>query len=326
MTDLHEELLGIADRLETFGRAADDLEAKSSLDQLEKQATAVGKAWSGSWLGYHARVYYEGLNPPPAGAHFSQEWGMQESWPIRDTTGIWQEFVAEDVETVIRERAGNPDLSRAEEVAEAARNALESEKGDALSLFATAVSEEPDAFLSAIQEQVEKTVALSKAQILRRWEPAGQVMSRDSLAFTQGFKVAPHLSILADVEALRQAPAACLRLCLLARKAGSHLARKARRAKRSQEIGTNVFIGHGRSPLWRELKDFIQDRLNLPWDEFNRVPVAGFTNIARLSEMLNAASIAFLIMTGEDEQAGGKVHARMNVVHEAGLFQGRLGF
>jgi predicted nucleotide-binding protein len=31
-------------------------------------------------------------------------------------------------------------------------------------------------------------------------------------------------------------------------------------------------------------------------------------------------------MTGEDELADGKIHARMNVVHEAGLFQGRLGF
>jgi predicted nucleotide-binding protein len=61
-------------------------------------------------------------------------------------------------------------------------------------------------------------------------------------------------------------------------------------------------------------------------DEFNRVPVAGVTNIARLSEMLDAAAIAFLIMTGEDEQPHGKMRARMNVVHEAGLFQGRLGF
>ena len=58
----------------------------------------------------------------------------------------------------------------------------------------------------------------------------------------------------------------------------------------------------------------------------NRVPVAGIINIARLSEMLDAATIAFLVMTGEDELADGKVQARMNVVHEAGLFQGRLGF
>ena len=91
-------------------------------------------------------------------------------------------------------------------------------------------------------------------------------------------------------------------------------------------VGANVVIRHGGSEVWRDLKDFVQDRLHLPYDEFNRVPVAGITNIARLSEMLNDASIAFLVMTAEDELADGKKHARMNVIHEAGLFQGRLGF
>lgn len=70
----------------------------------------------------------------------------------------------------------------------------------------------------------------------------------------------------------------------------------------------------------------MQDRLSLPWDEFNRIPVAGFTNIARLAEMLDAAAIALLVMTAEDEMADGEMQARMNVIHEAGLFQGRLGF
>ena len=90
--------------------------------------------------------------------------------------------------------------------------------------------------------------------------------------------------------------------------------------------GTKVFIGHGRAFAWRDLKDFIQDRLHLPWDEFNRVPVAGLTNIVRLSEMLDESAIAFLVMTAEDEQQDGAMHARMNVIHEVGLFQGRLGF
>jgi predicted nucleotide-binding protein len=75
-----------------------------------------------------------------------------------------------------------------------------------------------------------------------------------------------------------------------------------------------------------DLKDFITDRMRLPWDEFNRVPVAGIPNTVRLSTMLDAAAIAFLVLTAEDETADGKVRARMNVVHEAGLFQGRLGF
>lgn len=86
-----------------------------------------------------------------------------------------------------------------------------------------------------------------------------------------------------------------------------------------------VFIGHGRSPLWRELKDFLQDRLGLPWDEFNREAVAGYSTFERLSEMLTHAKFAFLIMTAEDEHTDSSLHARENVVHEVGLFQGKLG-
>jgi predicted nucleotide-binding protein len=42
--------------------------------------------------------------------------------------------------------------------------------------------------------------------------------------------------------------------------------------------------------------------------------------------MIRKSSFAVLVLTGEDEQVDGQVRARQNVVHEAGLFQGRLGF
>ena len=42
--------------------------------------------------------------------------------------------------------------------------------------------------------------------------------------------------------------------------------------------------------------------------------------------MLNESSLAFLLMTGDDETANGTLRARQNVVHEIGLFQGKLGF
>lgn len=122
-------------------------------------------------------------------------------------------------------------------------------------------------------------------------------------------------------------PARCVReLAQIARQAGSHIARMEKKSSRNKLVGTNVFIGHGRAFAWRDLKDFISDRLKLPYDEFNRIPVAGVTNIARLSEMLESAAVAFVILTAEDEQADGKMHARLNVIHEVGLFQGRLGF
>ena len=86
-----------------------------------------------------------------------------------------------------------------------------------------------------------------------------------------------------------------------------------------------VFIGHGRSLLWRELKDFIADRLRLPWDEFNREAVAGYTTSERLENMLTQAAFAFLILTAEEEHEDTNLYARLNVIHEVGLFQGRLG-
>ena len=87
-----------------------------------------------------------------------------------------------------------------------------------------------------------------------------------------------------------------------------------------------IFIGHGGSHIWRELKEFIVETLELEYEEFNRISPAGKATSNRLKEMLEESCMAFLIMTGEDEQADGSLRARDNVIHEVGLFQGKLGF
>lgn len=87
-----------------------------------------------------------------------------------------------------------------------------------------------------------------------------------------------------------------------------------------------IFIGHGGSPEWLKLKDFLQNTLEIPYEEFNRIPQAGKTTTDRLKKMLESCCIAFLIMTGEDEHKDGTLHARENVIHEIGLFQAQLGF
>jgi predicted nucleotide-binding protein len=55
-------------------------------------------------------------------------------------------------------------------------------------------------------------------------------------------------------------------------------------------------------------------------------PRAGLSVKEVLQKMLFESSFAVLILTGEDIHADGEVHARENVVHELGLFQGRFGF
>jgi predicted nucleotide-binding protein len=94
----------------------------------------------------------------------------------------------------------------------------------------------------------------------------------------------------------------------------------------SAATGDSVFIGHGHSHVWRALKDFISDRLHLKCEDFNTISPAGIPTANRLEEMLNHSCFAFLVMTAEDQRRDGTLQPRMNVVHEAGLFQGRLGF
>lgn len=90
--------------------------------------------------------------------------------------------------------------------------------------------------------------------------------------------------------------------------------------------GGKVFIGHGRSKLWARLQLYLKDDLGLPTLTFEDESRTSETIINILSQFLNESSFAVLIMTAEDETADGKIRARQNVIHEAGLFQGRLGF
>lgn len=96
-------------------------------------------------------------------------------------------------------------------------------------------------------------------------------------------------------------------------------------ATKSPLLGKKVFIGHGRSLVWLQLKDFLRERCALPCDEFNVEPAAGLSTTERLQAMLDQAGFAFVVMTAEDKHEDGRTYARPNVIHESGLFQGKLG-
>jgi predicted nucleotide-binding protein len=87
-----------------------------------------------------------------------------------------------------------------------------------------------------------------------------------------------------------------------------------------------VFIGHGASQQWRDLKDHLKELHHFDVVAYETGARAGHTIRDTIESMLNETSFAILVMTGEDEQPDGTLRARQNVVHEIGLFQGRLGF
>lgn len=87
-----------------------------------------------------------------------------------------------------------------------------------------------------------------------------------------------------------------------------------------------IFIGHGRSSLWRDLKDHLQDKHGYQIQAYEVGARAGHVIRDILEELLTKSSFAVLVMTAEDETADGSMRARQNVIHEIGLFQGKLGF
>jgi predicted nucleotide-binding protein len=243
------------------------------------------------------------------------------------TSGSWHEYDSEAVRAEILRRAGVAKLTPIENVAKQARNAFEEGRDELLPAIDAVLAVHKDAALREARKKVaDMDSHFSRSDVVRAMMPS-QVMSRDSLAASAGIQVAPHIELqawLIEQMSYKQ------QLEELGRKAkyfAKYLERKDRLgeplvAKR----GHRIFIGHGRSRAWRDLKDFVQERLHLPWDEFNREPVPGMSNKERLANMLDEAGFAFIVMTAEDEHADKTKHARANVVHEAGLFQGRLGF
>jgi predicted nucleotide-binding protein len=322
-----EELLAIADTLNTLAAMGEVPAVTEPLQAIKKSATDTGRSFSGSWLGYHSKVYYAGFTPPPPGANFSQEWGlMDRSYTGLGSRGDWRQYDPADVKSRIRQAAGSADLTAARDASRQAAEAFASAKMEMLSIIENELDRGPDQFLLRLKGDLERMEVLSGFDIAQIWSPKGQIMTRDTLAAGQRTQVPAHTQELADVASITQSFEVCKAGATICESAASHLERKENRGRNRSGIGTKVFIGHGRSSAWRELKDFIKDTLSLPWDEFNRVPVAGIANTSRLSEMLDDAAIAFLVMTGEDSMEDGEIQARLNVVHEAGLFQGRLGF
>lgn len=87
-----------------------------------------------------------------------------------------------------------------------------------------------------------------------------------------------------------------------------------------------IFIGHGNSEQWRELKDHLKYKYDYDVEAYKVGARAGHAIRDILEDMLSKSSFAILVMNGEDRDEKGNLEDRQNVIHELGLFQGRLGF
>ena len=164
------------------------------------------------------------------------------------------------------------------------------------------------------------TVPNMEERMAREFMPT---MSRDARNVSMGLRVAGHLQVLALIEVIDQ-------LVRGVQKLGEHAGtlRDASRIYNTKQqertiSGSKVFIGHGRSDSWRAVKDFVEQELGLEVEEFERQPVVGRQIKDRLEEMFQNAGWAILVATPDDSSNS---EPRLNVIHELGFAQGRLGW
>lgn len=325
MTDRSVEFIAIAERASAVADREGELDT-APLDALEAAAEDVGRSWSQSNLGYQANVYYQNYQAPPPGAMFSREWGFQGMF--QGTTGNWEIHQVEQVTAYIEDKAGHPDLSGPRAQSDAIRPEVE----DLIQRARSVAAKIPAPHDDYVTEHVEQLqhITLPDVGLLARAQMrgvTGQIMTRDARAIEGGAQAAGHQIVIANVMHIKSPYEVARGLAKICERLGRHLEGEDPLAEKAViQLGSKVFIGHGgASAEYLKLGVWLGD-LGLDWEVFDRKPTAGMSTKERLLEMLDNAQIAFLLMTPEDEDAEGKMNARANVIHEVGLFQGRLGW
>ncbi len=328
MNEVATELNAIASECDEVAKLADNEPLRGIVDRLTDAINDVARSSSNSWLGYQAHVYYSRFRAPSPGDHFDSEWGLTSTFGPHVSVN-WIEVPFETVHDFIMQKAGKPDEDRLTKTAEQASRLFDEKKEQLFTVLTILIDQTKNASIEELRDDAKKAKIFTKSDFIRAIAPSGRFMSRDSLAMSQGLLTPHHLDLMAWLQACVSPFDGLKELSKISRRAATFISRFRKVGFATAQGGVSehrVFIGHGGSALWKDLKDFIEDRLHLDVEEFNRESVAGKSTKERLEEMLGGSHFAFILMTAEDEHADATLHARENVIHEVGLFQGRLGF
>src|SRR4029077_13416495 len=276
--------------------ATDLLSDRIPLKKLyKKRLEELENAHSHSWFGDHSSTYFIGFQTPPPGQSYDVEWGFipgfhgqrNRDWRIYSRDEI-RAFLSHDIgedihyelnalaEKLVKDLSNLRDQSL--DVLEALSHQI---KTETLTRYATRVKSElvPYKIVDFINSRIKSAPKIT----------------RDSEEIMKGQIVPAHIQFLAPFSSIATNKSKLQDL--------ANILRNTIQATTLQEsepsggdVQNKIFIGHGKSEHWRILKDFLRERLNLPYEEFNRISAAGINTQERLSEMLDECGFAFLVL------------------------------
>lgn len=298
----------------------------SAIDEcsdIQKRAEILSRSHSNSFFGDHAFTHYKSFEPPPSG--FDVEWGHLYGYRTKHN----EDWVVYSLEELLKYVYGDASFDEVEERNHGLDKAGVELRDRALDLFAL-IEDDTNGTLSKVASEVSKNISSiwkrsSAQKYVSNTLQKGPFMTRDTGNASQGMRTPVHVSALGQLHFLKETADALLIVANAARRV-LLISELASPDRKDDKLRSGIFIGHGRSPLWRELQAYLEKELGLTTEEFNSEPVAGLSTQSRLDEMLQNTAMAFLVMTAEDQVADGTLRARENVIHEVGLFQGHLGW
>lgn len=336
MADNSNCLSDLCDELQqTFKRATTSFNWDTLLE-VAARAETLEKASSGSWFGYHSRVYIEGLAASPADDEYYKP-GTLPGTTRKSTNSCWKQYRVAAVDQFLWKNVERDDFDKARVAAQECESKFHKVRRRVLSILE---SDQRSRYSTAIQELREDLTKLTIRTVSQRINgETPSILDTPNFVpilfnFDPRIQTPPHKNTLHETRWINASFDKCQTLLELVQEVIMNM-NIVPVNQPSLPSNDKIFIGHGQSLDWLQLEKFLDKELNLQVDEFNRIPIGGISTKERLQQMLESSCFAFLILTAEDEIAESKSaadkaqtrrQARMNVIHEAGLFQGKLGF
>lgn len=201
-----EELREIAASLMLASEKLSDV--LPAIEASEKAANNLGLSFSGSWLGYPSRVYYQDFQSPPQGAIFKPEWGL--SLPrsvVRGTGGLsgslgdWREYTRQEIIKQLEELTGKVTFDL--RASKAAHQTFVKAKTSIASILAAQKLGYWDDHLEKLEVAIDAVEALEANSIASKKQSVGQLVCRDQRAMAEGFQIPEHVMLSARMEVIR---------------------------------------------------------------------------------------------------------------------------
>ncbi len=166
------------------------LELEAIAKNTIKICEPMEKSWSGSWIGYHANLYFKDFQQPSTNEMFNIEWGgingYDPGWQSRSLDEIWG-YIQEKSLIKFDIDDANDKVNELQETADNLKTLLELNSRD-----------------EALTQKIKDiNTDFTMQDYIKARSPAN-IVSRDSEAVYQGMKLPPHIQCQSFAYTIRQ--------------------------------------------------------------------------------------------------------------------------